>query len=88
MDFRLYLVGNQKVETSLVKDILKNFDLDFDNKKVESLSKDFQIEEIRFINREQYKLKDSDKYFLIDKITCKSQDTHYQLELHDKDISV
>ena len=52
MDFRLYLVGNQKVETSLVRDILKNFDLDFDNKKVESLSKDFQIEEIRFIDRE------------------------------------
>ena len=34
MDFRLYLMGQEKMDEDITQDILGNFDIEFDSKKI------------------------------------------------------
>ena len=34
MDFRIYLMGQEKMDKDITQDILGNFDIEFDSKKI------------------------------------------------------
>ena len=73
----MYLIGSKKIKDFEVKDILKNFDIGFKYKKIKCLSKQYELDEVRFMDRDEYKIKDGNLYIMIDKIRCESDTFHF-----------
>ena len=77
MDYRLYLISNEQEVNIKIEEVLKNFEIDFKFKKIRCLNKQYEIDEIRFMDREEYKMKDYQLSLMIDKIRCSSDTFHF-----------